>query len=85
MNIQLRFFASLREALGSSHETLTLPPGVATVGELRTFLRGRDEAWAAALAPGRSLRMACNQLMADDATPLSDGCEVAFFPPVTGG
>jgi molybdopterin synthase sulfur carrier subunit len=85
MNIQLRFFASIREALGTSQETLALPPDVSTVGELRAFLRGRGDAWAAALAPGRSLRMACNQLMASDATPLQDGCEVAFFPPVTGG
>ena len=85
MNIQLRFFASLREALGTSQETLALPPDVATVGELRAFLRQRDDAWAAALAPGRALRMACNQLMANEATPLQDGCEVAFFPPVTGG
>ena len=85
MNIQLRFFASIREALGASHETLALPPGVATVGDLRAFLRERGEAWAAALAPGRSLRMACNQLMADEATPLTEDCEVAFFPPVTGG
>lgn len=85
MNIQLRFFASLREALGMSHDTVALPPGVTTVGALRVHLRGRGEAWAAALAPGRSLRMACNQVMADDATPLSEGSEVAFFPPVTGG
>ena len=85
MNIQLRFFASIREALGASQETLALPPDVSTVGELRAFLRERGDAWAAALAPGRSLRMACNQLMADEATPLSEGCEVAFFPPVTGG
>ena len=85
MNIQLRFFASIREALGTSHEALALPAGVSNVGELRAFLRDRGDAWAAALAPGRSLRMACNQLMADEATPLTEGCEVAFFPPVTGG
>jgi len=85
MNIQLRFFASIREALGVSQETLALPPGMATVGELRAFLRERGAEWAAALAPGRSLRMACNQLMANEGTPLTEGCEVAFFPPVTGG
>ena len=85
MNIQLRFFASIREALGTSQEALALPTEVATVGALRAHLRDRGDAWAAALAPGRSVRMACNQLMADDATPLSEGCEVAFFPPVTGG
>ena len=85
MNIQLRFFASIREALGASQEAVALPSGISTVGELRGFLRERGENWAAVLAPQRSLRMACNQMMADEATPLTDGCEVAFFPPVTGG
>jgi molybdopterin synthase sulfur carrier subunit len=85
MNIQLRFFASIREALGTSQEMVALPPEVATVGALRAWLRERGDAWATALAPGRSLRMACNQSMADDATLLTEGCEVAFFPPVTGG
>jgi len=37
------------------------------------------------LGEGRALRMACNQQMAEPATPLSEGCELAFFPPVTGG
>jgi molybdopterin synthase sulfur carrier subunit len=37
------------------------------------------------LAEGRSLRMAYNQEMTDAATPIADGAEVAFFPPVTGG
>ncbi len=85
MNIQLRFFASIREALGTSQETVAVPPDVATVGALRAYLRERGDAWAAALAPGRALRMACNQLMADETTPLADGCEVALCPPVTGG
>ena len=85
MKIQLRFFASIREALGTSQETLDLPPQVDTVGALRSHLRERGEAWTAALAPGRALRMACNQQMADEATPLCEDCEVAFFPPVTGG
>jgi molybdopterin synthase sulfur carrier subunit len=85
MKIQLRFFASIREALGTSQETLELPQEVDTVGALRHHLRERGEAWAAALAPGRALRMACDQQMADEATPLTENCEVAFFPPVTGG
>jgi molybdopterin synthase sulfur carrier subunit len=52
---------------------------------VRSFLRSRGGAWAEALAEGRALRMACNQQMTDAATPISEGCEVAFFPPVTGG
>lgn len=85
MNIQLRFFASVREALGTSQENLSLPAHVTTIGDLREFLRERGGAWAEALAEGRALRMAYNQQMADAGTALSDGGEVAFFPPVTGG
>lgn len=85
MNITLRFFASVREALGVSQENLSLPAAVATVGELRHFLIARGGAWAEALAEGRPLRMACQQQMCGAGTALSDGCEVAFFPPVTGG
>ena len=44
-----------------------------------------DEPSVDTTTTGRSLRMACNQLMADETTPLHEGCEVAFFPPVTGG
>ncbi|HZW12470.1 MAG TPA: molybdopterin converting factor subunit 1 [Noviherbaspirillum sp.] len=85
MNIQLRFFASVREALGTSQEAVALPAEVKTVGDLRTHLRNRGGAWAETLAEGRSLRMAYNQVMASPDTPLADGGEVAFFPPVTGG
>ena len=85
MNIQLRFFASVREALGTSQETLALPEHVQTIGDVRAFLRLRGGVWAEALAEGRALRMACNQQMTDAATRITNGCEVAFFPPVTGG
>jgi sulfur-carrier protein len=85
MNIQLRFFASIREKLGVSQEGVTVPEAVQTIGDLRAFLRERGSVWAETLAEGRSLRMACNQQMSDASTRLTEGCEVAFFPPVTGG
>ena len=85
MQIQLKFFASLREALGTAQESVTLPAEVRTAGEVRNYLRTRGGVWAEALAEGRALRIACNQQMAEPTTPLSEGCELAFFPPVTGG
>lgn len=85
MNIQLRFFAGIREALGTAQESLELPGHVQTVGELRLFLRERGGAWAEALAEGRALRMAYNHEMTGADTRMTEGCEVAFFPPVTGG
>ena len=83
MKIQLRYFASLREALGAS-EAVTIAAG-STLGQLRDALIARGGAHADALARGRALRCALNQVMADEATPVPAGAEVAFFPPVTGG
>ncbi|MFL6681544.1 MAG: MoaD/ThiS family protein, partial [Burkholderiaceae bacterium] len=42
-------------------------------------------AHAQALAPGRAVRVAVDQALADESATLRDGAEVAFFPPVTGG
>jgi molybdopterin synthase sulfur carrier subunit len=83
--LRVLYFAWLRERAGRAEETLPLPPGVATVGELAAWLRARDVAGAAAFADLGSVRAAVNQTFAPPATPLSDGDEVAFFPPVTGG
>ncbi|MFM8467311.1 MAG: molybdopterin converting factor subunit 1 [Oxalobacteraceae bacterium] len=85
MQIQLRFFASVREALGTAQESLELPANVTTAGQVRDYLRSRGGAWSETLAEGRSLRIACNQQMAEPSTPVTEGCELAFFPPVTGG
>lgn len=85
MKITLRFFASVREALGVSQESVTLPAGVSTVGGLRDLLIARGGAWAEALSHDRALRTAFDQVMCEPGTQLRDGAEVAFFPPVTGG
>jgi molybdopterin synthase sulfur carrier subunit len=85
MNIHLRFFASVRETLGTAQESVSLPAHVRTVGDVRDYLRQRGGVWAETLAEGRALRMACNHQMTEAKTPVTEGCEVAFFPPVTGG
>ncbi len=83
MSIQVRFFAALREALGTA--SLTIDTQAATVGALRDELIARGGVWAEALARGKPVRTSVNQTMADDTAPLAPGAEVAFFPPVTGG
>ncbi|GBH28338.1 MoaD/ThiS family protein [Burkholderia vietnamiensis] len=85
MKIQLKFFASVREALGVSDEQADVADGVTTGGDVRAWRRLRGGAWAETLAEGRALRMGCNHEMTDPATRLTDGCEVAFFPAGTGG
>ena len=83
MHITVRYFASIREAMGTGSEELATT--AATVGALRTELMARSAAAAQALAQGKAVRMALNQAMCKGDAPLQAGDEVAFFPPVTGG
>lgn len=85
MKIQLRFFASVREKLGTSEELVDLPDEVKTIGDVRHWLVARGGNWSEVLAEGRALRMAYNLQMSNADTVIVDGAEVAFFPPVTGG
>jgi molybdopterin synthase sulfur carrier subunit len=83
MMVHIKYFASIREAIGLSMETLeTEAP---TLAALREALIARGGAYADSLAHGRALRMALNQVMSPESAQLSEGAEVAFFPPVTGG
>ena len=81
--ITVRYFASIREAIGQGSEPLQT--SAATLGDLRDELIARGGAYASSLARGKAVRMALNQLLSEDGAALSDGAEVAFFPPVTGG
>lgn len=83
ITITVRYFASIREAVGTGQERVQT--GAATLGALRDELIARGQPWADCLARGRAVRMALDQVMGQDATPLVDGGEAAFFPPVTGG
>lgn len=82
-NVQVRYFASLREVLGSG-QTVSVPAGC-TVGQLRDALMALGPPHAQVLARGRAIRAAVAQHMAHEDTALQPGAEVAFFPPVTGG
>jgi molybdopterin synthase sulfur carrier subunit len=80
---RVRYFAGLREALGAG-ESVTVEAGT-TVGAVRDALIARGGRHAEVLARGRAVRCALDQVMCDEATPVRDGAELAFFPPVTGG
>ena len=77
MSVRVRFFASLREQVGMSECEVTLED-VTSVAEL----------WALAL-PGQSLPgnvlAARNMEYVGLNETVSEGDEVAYFPPVTGG
>ena len=83
MKITIKYFASIREAMEVGSELVTTQS--ADLATLRNELISRGEPHTSALAQGRALRMALNQVMAKGDAVLTDGDEVAFFPPVTGG
>jgi molybdopterin synthase sulfur carrier subunit len=83
MKLTVKYFASIREALGQGSEAVETSAD--NLRALRDELVARGGTYAQALARGNAVRMALNQVMSDESAPLSEGCEVAFFPPVTGG
>lgn len=85
MKINVKYFASVREAVGMGQESIELAGAETTVGAVRSLLASRGGVWEEALGDRRAVRMACDQLMCGPDTPVGEGAELAFFPPVTGG
>ncbi|MGH6625548.1 MAG: molybdopterin converting factor subunit 1 [Burkholderiaceae bacterium] len=83
MKVTVRYFASIREAIGQGVESLET--SATSLWALRDELIARGGAHAESLARGKAVRVALNQHMSDETAALTEGAEVAFFPPVTGG
>lgn len=83
--IQIRYFASLRERLGTGAEALDAPAAQTSVAEIADSLRRRGQPWSEVLGADQNILVAVNQEMASLESPVKDQDEVAFFPPVTGG
>ena len=83
--IRIRYFASLREHLDTTEEAIGYEAGLDTVADVAAVLRRRGGRWSEHLGEERTILAAVNQEMAKPDSPVKDGDEVAFFPPVTGG
>jgi molybdopterin synthase sulfur carrier subunit len=83
ISVRVSYFASVREAMGCSAETLETE--ATTVAALRDALIARGGTGADALVRTQAVRTALNHVMVSETALLTPGCEVAFFPPVTGG
>jgi molybdopterin synthase sulfur carrier subunit len=83
--LKLIYFAWVRERVGKAEEDVALPPNVATVAELMTWLTKRGEEYAHAFENPKVIRAAIdrNHVRAD--TAIKGAREIAFFPPMTGG
>jgi len=82
MLVNIKYFASVRGAVGQAGEARETSS--ADLAALRDELVAHGPAYAC-LGRDRVIRMALNHVMSDEASSLAPGCEVAFFPPVTGG
>jgi molybdopterin synthase sulfur carrier subunit len=83
MKITVKYFAGIREAIGFASESVDTT--ACTLGNLRDQLIAQGGAYVESLARGQAVRLALNQVMSDESASLTEGAEVAFFPPVTGG
>lgn len=81
--IEVLYFAWVRERIGAGSERVETD--AATVADLVSELKARDDRHARAFADVSALRVAVDQELADFDAPLGGVREVAFFPPMTGG
>jgi sulfur-carrier protein len=83
--MKLLYFAWVKDRIGLSEETVSLPEQVTTISELLDWLSSRGENYASAINEGKTVRIAVNQNYAPEDRSITDGDEIALFPPVTGG
>ncbi len=84
MLVHLLYFGALRETLGVEQEDIVIPAN-SKLTDLLALLCDRGGIWETLQDPNRGLRAAIDQEFAELDDVLKDGCEVALFPPVTGG
>jgi molybdopterin synthase sulfur carrier subunit len=83
--LKVLFFASVREQLDCGSLELPWPESGLDLDALQEQLcKERGEHWREILTQENMIR-AVNQAMVAGNRGLSDGDEIAFFPPVTGG
>ncbi len=81
LDVQVRLFASLRQAVGQAKLTCNLPAG-ATVADLVQALAAEYPQLPSAAG---AIYASVNRVYASEATILQPGDEVGLFPPVSGG
>lgn len=83
--MKLFYFAWVRERIGVSSETVTLPPGLVTIADVVAWLSTRGPEYAEAFARPEVVRAAINRTHVKPDAAIAGAREIAFFPPVTGG
>lgn len=81
MRVTVRLFARLRELVGAGELQRDAPEGATVAGVWDSLARD----YPAVAAYAASMSCAVNAEYAPMTTPLREGDEVAFLPPVSGG
>lgn len=83
--LKLVYFAWVRERVGLAEESVTPPPGTATIADLVAWLKTRDEGYEAAFHNEKIVRAAIDHMHVKPDASIAGAREIAFFPPMTGG
>ena len=83
--LRIRFFAAIREKTGLSSMEVAAAPGVVDVQSLVRHLDQTVLPGCAHTLLADNTLVAVNRSVSARATRVSDGDEIAFYPPVTGG
>lgn len=83
--MRLKYFAWVREHIGTAEEEVELPGDVVSVRDLLRWLSARGDGYAEALKFPDAIRVAINQEHVHHSEPVAGAREIALFPPMTGG
>ena len=81
MKIELLFFASARDLSGATQATIELPDGA----DIAAMVRRVVSEFTNLVPVAASARFARNEEFVSQDTPLQDGDQVAWLPPMSGG
>jgi molybdopterin synthase catalytic subunit len=81
VRVKVLFFGQLRDVAGRSEDQIELPPDAS----VETVFRHYADRLPRLRELGPSVVVARNQQFTDASSPLSEGDEIAFLPPVSGG
>ena len=81
LQVKLVYFASVREAMGTSSEQVTIPENIKTIAQLKHMLAQKNNKFKQI----SQVLAAVNQTIVKEDALINNNDEVALFPPVTGG